>query len=128
MNAPCKLDPGFEQRPIEPRFCRLIVARQSVVDELQPLAFAAKLGADHVVDVSGGTEALATLAAERRDPGGPYLERSAAQAAGVTLVAPRPGESVEPAAPPPNERWWPTRPRPGRNACAAVRPWSRPGP
>lgn len=28
----------------------------------------------------------------------------------VTVVAPRPGESVEPAAPPPVERWWPNIP------------------
>jgi hypothetical protein len=40
------------------------------------------------------------------------IERAivAAQAAGVTLVAPRPGESFEPAAPPPIERWWPSLP------------------
>ena len=31
----------------------------------------------------------------------------AAQAAGVPLVVPRPGEPVEPAAPQPIERWWP---------------------
>ncbi len=43
------------------------VSESAVVDiAAAPLAFAAKLGADHVVDVSGGTEALATLAAERR--------------------------------------------------------------
>jgi L-ascorbate metabolism protein UlaG (beta-lactamase superfamily) len=40
------------------------------------------------------------------------IERSvaAADAAGVTIVAPRPGQSFEPAAPPPVERWWPDVP------------------
>ena len=32
----------------------------------------------------------------------------AAEAAGVPIAVPRPGESVSPAAPPPVERWWPT--------------------
>jgi L-ascorbate metabolism protein UlaG (beta-lactamase superfamily) len=31
----------------------------------------------------------------------------AAKAAGVSLLTPRPGQSVEPSAPPPSERWWP---------------------
>ena len=31
----------------------------------------------------------------------------AAEAAGVPLAVPRPGESVEPASPPAVERWWP---------------------
>ena len=31
----------------------------------------------------------------------------AAEAAGVPLAVPRPGESVDPAAPPAAERWWP---------------------
>jgi L-ascorbate metabolism protein UlaG (beta-lactamase superfamily) len=34
----------------------------------------------------------------------------AARAAGVTLAIPRPGQSFEPAAPPPVERWWPDLP------------------
>jgi L-ascorbate metabolism protein UlaG (beta-lactamase superfamily) len=34
----------------------------------------------------------------------------AAAGAGVTLVAPRPGQSFEPGAPPAIERWWPTLP------------------
>jgi L-ascorbate metabolism protein UlaG (beta-lactamase superfamily) len=34
----------------------------------------------------------------------------AAAARGVTVVAPKPGQSIEPAAPPPLERWWPTVP------------------
>ena len=34
----------------------------------------------------------------------------AAEAANVDLVIPRPGESVEPANPPPLERWWPEIP------------------
>lgn len=40
------------------------------------------------------------------------IERTlvAARAAGVDVVAPRPGESVEPAAPPPVARWWPEVP------------------
>jgi L-ascorbate metabolism protein UlaG (beta-lactamase superfamily) len=40
------------------------------------------------------------------------IERSvvAAEAAGVRLVAPRPGQSFEPADPPPIERWWPDLP------------------
>jgi len=40
------------------------------------------------------------------------IERAlvAAQAAGVPLVTPRPGQSVEPATPPPSERWWPSVP------------------
>jgi L-ascorbate metabolism protein UlaG (beta-lactamase superfamily) len=40
------------------------------------------------------------------------IERAlaAATAAGATLVAPRPGQSIEPAAPPPFERWWPELP------------------
>jgi L-ascorbate metabolism protein UlaG (beta-lactamase superfamily) len=40
------------------------------------------------------------------------IERAlaAAQAAGVTIVTPRPGESVEPSAPRPPERWWPSLP------------------
>jgi L-ascorbate metabolism protein UlaG (beta-lactamase superfamily) len=33
---------------------------------------------------------------------------AAANAAGVSLLTPRPGQSVEPAAPPPTERWWPS--------------------
>jgi L-ascorbate metabolism protein UlaG (beta-lactamase superfamily) len=33
---------------------------------------------------------------------------AAAQAKGVTVVTPRPGESVEPDAPKPPERWWPS--------------------
>jgi L-ascorbate metabolism protein UlaG (beta-lactamase superfamily) len=35
---------------------------------------------------------------------------AAAQAAGVAIAVPRPGQSVEPSAPPPLERWWPTLP------------------
>jgi L-ascorbate metabolism protein UlaG (beta-lactamase superfamily) len=37
------------------------------------------------------------------------IERTlvAAEAAGVQVLAPRPGQSVEPSAPPPLERWWP---------------------
>ncbi len=35
---------------------------------------------------------------------------AAAQAAGVDVVVPRPGESIEPSAPPPFERWWPDVP------------------
>lgn len=37
------------------------------------------------------------------------IERTlvAAEAAGVQVLAPRPGQSVEPGAPPPLERWWP---------------------
>jgi L-ascorbate metabolism protein UlaG (beta-lactamase superfamily) len=40
------------------------------------------------------------------------IERTlvAARQAGVTLVVPRPGQSVEPAAPPPVTRWWPNLP------------------
>jgi hypothetical protein len=40
------------------------------------------------------------------------IERAivAAQAAGVTLVAPKPGQSFEPFAPPPIQRWWPDLP------------------
>jgi len=40
------------------------------------------------------------------------IERAltAASRAGVPLVAPRPGQSFEPAAPPPVERWWPSLP------------------
>ena len=40
------------------------------------------------------------------------IERAlvAAQAAGVTLVAPRPGQPVEPTAPPALDRWWPKLP------------------
>jgi len=40
------------------------------------------------------------------------IERAlaAADAAGVTVLAPRPGRAVEPAAPPPRDRWWPTLP------------------
>lgn len=40
------------------------------------------------------------------------IERAiaAAHTAGVTLVAPRPGQSFEPSAPPPVERWWPDLP------------------
>lgn len=40
------------------------------------------------------------------------IERAlaAGQAAGATLVAPRPGQSFEPASPPPIERWWPAVP------------------
>jgi L-ascorbate metabolism protein UlaG (beta-lactamase superfamily) len=40
------------------------------------------------------------------------IERAlaAGTAAGATLVAPRPGQSFEPAAPPPFERWWPDLP------------------
>jgi L-ascorbate metabolism protein UlaG (beta-lactamase superfamily) len=40
------------------------------------------------------------------------IERAlvAARSAGVTLLAPRPGQSVEPSAPPPLERWWPDLP------------------
>jgi L-ascorbate metabolism protein UlaG (beta-lactamase superfamily) len=34
----------------------------------------------------------------------------AARARGVTLLAPRPGQSFEPTAPPAFERWWPERP------------------
>jgi L-ascorbate metabolism protein UlaG (beta-lactamase superfamily) len=34
----------------------------------------------------------------------------AAARAGVTVIAPKPGESVEPRAPPPVERWWPKVP------------------
>lgn len=34
----------------------------------------------------------------------------AAQKAGVPVLVPRPGQSVEPATPPPFERWWPTLP------------------
>jgi L-idonate 5-dehydrogenase len=42
------------------------VSEVAVVDvAAAPLAFAARLGADHVVDVSGGAEELAALAAER---------------------------------------------------------------
>jgi L-ascorbate metabolism protein UlaG (beta-lactamase superfamily) len=33
---------------------------------------------------------------------------TAGRAAGITLLTPRPGQSVEPASPPPPERWWPT--------------------
>jgi L-ascorbate metabolism protein UlaG (beta-lactamase superfamily) len=32
----------------------------------------------------------------------------AAQATGVTVIAPRPGQSIEPSSPPPVEPWWPT--------------------
>lgn len=40
------------------------------------------------------------------------IERAlaAAHAAGVTIVVPRPGESFEPASPPPSVRWWPDVP------------------
>jgi L-ascorbate metabolism protein UlaG (beta-lactamase superfamily) len=40
------------------------------------------------------------------------IERAlvAARRAGVTLVAPRPGQSFEPATPPAVERWWPEIP------------------
>ena len=40
------------------------------------------------------------------------IERSvaAAREAGVTIVTPRPGESFEPANPPPVEPWWPDVP------------------
>jgi L-ascorbate metabolism protein UlaG (beta-lactamase superfamily) len=40
------------------------------------------------------------------------IERAivAARAAGVFLVAPRPGQSFEPSAPPPVQRWWPDLP------------------
>lgn len=40
------------------------------------------------------------------------IERTlvAARAAGVTVLAPRPGQSVEPGAAPPLERWWPEVP------------------
>lgn len=34
----------------------------------------------------------------------------AAASRGVTVVAPKPGQSIEPAMPPPVERWWPTVP------------------
>jgi hypothetical protein len=34
----------------------------------------------------------------------------AAQKAGVPVLVPRPGQSVEPATPPPFERWWPALP------------------
>lgn len=34
----------------------------------------------------------------------------AADAAGVEVITPRPGQSIEPAAPPPRERWWPDVP------------------
>lgn len=34
----------------------------------------------------------------------------AAQTRGITLVVPRPGQSIEPADPPPLERWWPRIP------------------
>ena len=34
----------------------------------------------------------------------------AAQAAGVSVLAPRPGEMIEPSSPPPMVRWWPTLP------------------
>jgi L-ascorbate metabolism protein UlaG (beta-lactamase superfamily) len=34
----------------------------------------------------------------------------AAQAAHVTAVSPKPGQSIDPLAPPPVERWWPTTP------------------
>ena len=36
--------------------------------------------------------------------------RAAAKKAGVTVVTPKPGQSVEPGAPPPFERWWPDVP------------------
>ena len=35
---------------------------------------------------------------------------AAAREAGVSLVVPRPGESIEPARPPPATRWWPEQP------------------
>jgi L-ascorbate metabolism protein UlaG (beta-lactamase superfamily) len=35
---------------------------------------------------------------------------AAADRAGVEVLTPRPGESIEPAAPPPRERWWPQVP------------------
>src|SRR5690606_21850629 len=35
---------------------------------------------------------------------------AAADAAGVTVLAPRPGQSIEPDAPPRLERWWPRVP------------------
>jgi L-ascorbate metabolism protein UlaG (beta-lactamase superfamily) len=35
---------------------------------------------------------------------------AAAKPAGVNVIAPRPGQAVEPAAPPPLERWWPSLP------------------
>jgi L-ascorbate metabolism protein UlaG (beta-lactamase superfamily) len=40
------------------------------------------------------------------------IERAltAASAAGVPLLTPKPGESVEPSAPPPSQRWWPSLP------------------
>jgi L-ascorbate metabolism protein UlaG (beta-lactamase superfamily) len=40
------------------------------------------------------------------------IERAliAAGAAGVPLLTPRPGQSVEPERPPPAERWWPSLP------------------
>ncbi|MBJ6764405.1 MBL fold metallo-hydrolase [Myxococcaceae bacterium JPH2] len=40
------------------------------------------------------------------------IERAlaAADKAGVTAIAPRPGQSVEPGSPPPLERWWPSLP------------------
>jgi hypothetical protein len=40
------------------------------------------------------------------------IERAlvAAAKAGVTVLSPRPGQSVEPAAPPARERWWPDVP------------------
>jgi L-ascorbate metabolism protein UlaG (beta-lactamase superfamily) len=38
------------------------------------------------------------------------IERAvaAANASGVSLLTPRPGQSVEPSAPPPSEHWWPS--------------------
>jgi L-ascorbate metabolism protein UlaG (beta-lactamase superfamily) len=40
------------------------------------------------------------------------IERAlvAADAAGVAVLAPRPGQAIEPAAPPPRARWWPDLP------------------
>jgi hypothetical protein len=40
------------------------------------------------------------------------IERALAAGAraGATVLAPRPGQSVEPAAPPALERWWPSLP------------------
>jgi hypothetical protein len=40
------------------------------------------------------------------------IERAwaAARAAGITIIAPEPGESVEPSDPPPVHRWWPVLP------------------
>jgi L-ascorbate metabolism protein UlaG (beta-lactamase superfamily) len=44
----------------------------------------------------------------------------AAAARAVTVVAPKPGQSIEPAMPPPIERWWPSIPWESADAAPVV--------